>query len=198
MPAAPAGTEVIPHDAGIFGDRSQGRGPAPDSSPPGPLEAAVGAAGAVELVQRPHVLIRELKVEDLRVLFDTLAVCGLGQHDEVALERPADQDLGWRPSQALGDVGHPPVAEMAAGAERAVGLQRHAMAVAGLQRRAAERKGAELDLVDDRGTSATSSTACRSDAPKFETPIERAYPRRWARCIPSHAHVGPPCGQWMR
>jgi hypothetical protein len=61
MPAAPCGTAVIPHGAGTFGDRSQGCGPAPDSSPPGPLEAAVGAAGAVELVQRPHVLIRELK-----------------------------------------------------------------------------------------------------------------------------------------
>jgi len=67
MPAVPSGTEVIPHDAGTFGDRSQGRGAAPDCSPPGPLQGAVGAAGAVEPVQRPNVLIRELKVEDLRV-----------------------------------------------------------------------------------------------------------------------------------
>src|SRR4029453_2107118 len=111
MPAAPSGTQVIPHHAGPFGDKSQSRGPAPDGSPPGPLEAAVGAAGAVEPVQRPPVLVGKLEVEDLRVLLDTLAVRGLRQHDEVALERPADKDLGWRASQALGEAGHPPVAE---------------------------------------------------------------------------------------
>ena len=96
MPAAPSGTEVIPHGAGTFGDRSQGRGPAPDSSPPGPLEGAVGAAGAVQPVQRPHVLIRELKVEDLRVSLDTLAVRGLRQHDQSCHE-PGRQ-VPWSPA----------------------------------------------------------------------------------------------------
>jgi hypothetical protein len=71
------------------------------------------------------------------------------------------------------------------------------MAVARLQQRPAERKGLNWTWLMTGGTSATSSTASRSDAPKFETPIERAYPRPYARCIPSHAHLGPPCGQWM-
>jgi hypothetical protein len=65
-------------------------------SPPGPLEPAVGTAGAVEPVQRRHVLVGKLEVEDLRVLLDALAVCGFRQHDDVALQRPTDQNLGPR------------------------------------------------------------------------------------------------------
>src|SRR3954471_19202956 len=46
-------------------------------SPPGPLEAAVSAAGVVEPVQGGHVLGGELEVEHLRVLLDAFAVRGL-------------------------------------------------------------------------------------------------------------------------
>src|SRR3954468_7613487 len=45
-------------------------------SPPGALESAVGAAGAVEPVQRGQVVVGELEVEDLGVLFDAFAVGG--------------------------------------------------------------------------------------------------------------------------
>jgi hypothetical protein len=55
----------------------------------------------------------------------------------IALQRPADQHLGRRARQTLGDVGHLPVAQMTAGAQRAVGLERDAMALAGLQQRVA-------------------------------------------------------------
>jgi Transposase DDE domain group 1 len=83
-------------------------------------------------------------------VLDALAVFGLRQHDEVALQRPADQHLGWRASQALSYADHLPVAEMAAGAQWAVGLKRHATPLARFQQRAAKLEGAELDLVDDR------------------------------------------------
>jgi hypothetical protein len=57
-------------------------------------------------------------------LDDPLAVGGLGQDDQVALQAPAQEDLGRRGPAPPGDLAAAPVAEMAAGAQRAVGLER--------------------------------------------------------------------------
>src|SRR3954453_9278189 len=93
-----------------------------DRSPPLALARLLGAARAVERVEGVHVLLGEREVEDLRVLLDPLPVRRLRQHDELALQRPADQDLRRRAPDAAGDLGDGAVAEMAPGAERAVGL----------------------------------------------------------------------------
>jgi len=88
------------------------------------LEGAVGATGLVEGVERGHVPGGEREVEDASVLDDPLAVGGLGQDDQVALQAPAQEDLGRRAPDALGDLADAPVAEMATGTQRAVGLER--------------------------------------------------------------------------
>ena len=58
-------------------------------SPPVVLDGAVGATGLVEGVERGHVLGGEREVEDASVLDDPLAVGGLRQDDQVALQAPA-------------------------------------------------------------------------------------------------------------
>jgi hypothetical protein len=71
----------------------------------------------------------EREVEDASVLDDALAVGGLRQDDQGALQAPAQQDLGRYAPDALGDLADAPVAEMAAGAQRAGGLERDAARV---------------------------------------------------------------------
>jgi hypothetical protein len=114
------------------------------------LDGAVGATGLVEGVERGHVLGGQREVEDASVLDDALAVGGLRQDDQVALQAPAQEDLRRRAPDALGDLADAPVAEMAAGAQRAVGLERDAALLARLEQAPAELERAELDLVDDR------------------------------------------------
>jgi hypothetical protein len=53
----------------------------------------VGAARLVERVERRDILLREGEVEDSGVVLDALAVGGLGEDREVALQTPADEDL---------------------------------------------------------------------------------------------------------
>src|SRR3954451_1608592 len=122
----------------------------PKTSPPAALPGPVRADGLVERIQRRHVLVREREVEDARVLLDALAVRRLRQDHEVALETPADQDLRGRAPEAVGDLPHAAVSEVATGAERAVGLDRHPTLLAGVEQSAAVLERAELHLVDDR------------------------------------------------
>jgi hypothetical protein len=60
------------------------------------FDRAVGAAGAVELVESCHVLVRQLEVEDLTVLGEALAVRRLRDDRDLALEAPAEQHLRRR------------------------------------------------------------------------------------------------------
>src|SRR5439155_24956780 len=61
--------------------------------PPWALEPAVGAAGPVEPVEGGHVLVRKGEVEDLGIFCDPLAMRRLGDHYQVMLQGPAQQDL---------------------------------------------------------------------------------------------------------
>src|ERR1700733_8055488 len=58
-------------------------------APPGALEGAVGAVGPVERVGGGHVLVGQREVEDLAVLFDPLAMGGLGDDRDAVLQAPA-------------------------------------------------------------------------------------------------------------
>src|SRR4029453_15892103 len=113
------------------------------------LESVVGATGAVEFVERAHVVVGELEVEDLSVLLDALTVCGLRQHDDVGLARPGDQPLRRGPPHPPGPPSHVRVCQMATGPERAVGLERHAAALAPVEETTPELERTELPLVDD-------------------------------------------------
>src|SRR4029450_3856469 len=92
----------------------------------------------------------EREVEDASVLDDPLTVGGLRQDDQAALQAPPQEDLRRRAPDPLGDPADAPVAQMAAGAQRAVGLERDAALLARLEQAPAELERAELDLVDDR------------------------------------------------
>src|SRR4051794_22452333 len=52
-----------------------------------------GAAGPVEGVERAHVVLAELEVEDPGVLDDPLAPARLRDHDRALLDAPAEHDL---------------------------------------------------------------------------------------------------------
>src|SRR3954465_1605851 len=117
-------------------------------SPPLALARLVGAAGRVQRVELRPVAVRQREVEDAGVLLDALAVRRLREDDEVALQAPAHEDLRRRAPDAIGDPLHAVVAEMAAGAERAVGLEQDAALLTSLQERAPVLERAELHLVD--------------------------------------------------
>src|SRR4051812_13323983 len=92
--------------------------------------SAIGAAGVVERVQRGDVRVRKREVEDLRVLLDPSAVGRLCEHWDEALHAPAQEHLGRGTSDRLRDSPYRGVAKMAAGPQRAVGLEHDAEALA--------------------------------------------------------------------
>src|SRR4051812_11616845 len=110
--------------------------------------SAIGAAGVVERVQRGDVRLRKREVEDLRVLLDPPAVGRLCEHWDQALHAPAQEHLGWGTSERLRDPPYRGVAKMAAGAQRAVRLERDAEALALVEQPATVFERAELHLVD--------------------------------------------------
>ena len=57
------------------------------------LAGVTGAAGAVEAVERGHLRLAELEVEDLRVGDDPVAPARFRNHHRSALYRPAQQYL---------------------------------------------------------------------------------------------------------
>ena len=138
---------IVPHSdlgmMGVFEVLAEGQEPEPGHLRVPPLSAAghhhlrsrahPGAAGGVERVERGHVVVGQREVEDLRVLLDPLAVGRLREHDDVALQAPADEDLRRRAPEAIGDLPDAVVTEMAAGAERAVGLDDHIALLAAVQ-----------------------------------------------------------------
>ena len=95
------------------------------------------------------------EVEDLGVLLDPLAVGRLGDDGDAVLQAPAQQHLGRGAAGPVRDLGHPRVAQVAAGAERAVGLEhdvRGARHASSSPRRYST--ALKLDLVDGRGDAA--------------------------------------------
>src|ERR1700750_925678 len=69
-------------------------------SPPLAFESTLGAAGAVERVKFRHVLVGQLEVEHLRVLRAAVALRGLRDQRNLALDAPAEQHLGRRAPKA--------------------------------------------------------------------------------------------------
>ena len=59
------------------------------------LAGPISAARLIERVQCRHVSAREREVESLGVLFDALAVRGLEEYDQIALQTPAEQNLSY-------------------------------------------------------------------------------------------------------
>src|SRR4051794_26009276 len=108
----------------------------PRRSPPFLFARAIGPPGRVERVECGRVLVGEREVEDLRVLLDPLAMRRLREHDQVALDAPADEDLRGRAIETVGDLSHAIVVEVAARSERAVRLDGDAAPLAALQQRA--------------------------------------------------------------
>ena len=86
------------------------------------------------------------------------------------------------------------VTEVAAGPERAVGLERDPALAARLEQRAPVLERAELDLVDDRRRRGDAEHLRRAPATlKLETPIERAWPRSpWPAPCPARPRSGRP------
>ena len=161
------------------------------SSPPGALEGAVGATGLVEGVERGHVLGGEREVEDASVLDDALAVGGLRQDDQVALQAPAQEDLGRRaPTRSAtcrragrGDGGRCPA-----------GCRPRARRCAPRTPRAGAggtRRGLNWTWLMTGGVLTSGSSWSSSARLKFETPIERAKPRSRA----FHPRPRPPRGR---
>src|SRR5215216_799521 len=91
-------------------------------SPPFVLARAIGAGGRVERVESGHIVVGEREVEDVRVLCDSLAARRFRQDDEAMLKAPADEDLRRRTREAIGDLPHAVVTEMASCAKWAVCL----------------------------------------------------------------------------
>ena len=51
------------------------------------------ACRSVEGGDRCHIFIREREVENIDILYHSLSVCGLRQHNNTALNIPAEHDL---------------------------------------------------------------------------------------------------------
>ena len=74
----------------------------------------------------------------------------LGDDRDAALDAPAQEDLGGASPETVSDARDHRVAQLRAGAQRAVGLERDTPFVAGFEERLAIRRRVELHLVDHR------------------------------------------------
>src|SRR5207247_8815200 len=101
-------------------------------SPPRPLARPVGAACTVERVERLHLFVGELEGEDPGILLEPLGMGRFREHDDSALDAPAQEHLRGRTSGAPGDLDDLFVDEVAARSERAVRLERDPALRAGL------------------------------------------------------------------
>src|ERR1039458_7623216 len=75
----------------LSGGRELLSGPVP--SPPHVFDGAIGAARLVEGIESPHILVGQLEAEDVGVFLDAVAVGGLGDDGDIALDAPPQQDL---------------------------------------------------------------------------------------------------------
>src|SRR2546430_3243514 len=116
-------------------------------APPRVLERPACATGAVEPVELRHVFVRERELEDLRVLGDSLAVGGLRDDRDLALEAPAEEHLSRSSSETSRNPPGGLAREVAAASQGAVGLERDPVLTTCVQELLAVLVRAELHLV---------------------------------------------------
>src|SRR5207249_10490146 len=108
----------------------------------------------VERVEQLRLRLAELEVEHRSVRTDAVRAAGLGDDDSLALDRPAEHDLGGSATEPLGDTHDRRVPEAAATLERAIGLEDDSVLLAVLEQLTSVVEGAEVHLVDGRGREA--------------------------------------------
>ena len=112
------------------------------------VRAGAAVLPAVEPGDRRVVVRRELEVEEREVLLDPLGRRGLREDDVPALDVPAQDDLGGRPAEPLGDVHDHRVVEHAALGDRRPRLGDDAVLAAVVVDLRVDQVRVQLDLVD--------------------------------------------------
>src|SRR5690606_10026183 len=125
-----------PTGSALGGWKMGTEGGAAESRPTGgsrrPRRIPPGDQPLVQRLEPLHVRRRKREVEHVRVLPDPLPVDGFRDHDQILLQRPADQHLRRRAADALRDRAQRRVAQLPPLGERAVRLERNAVGPAQL------------------------------------------------------------------
>jgi len=138
----------------------------------------LGEEALVQRVQRRHVGLPELEVEDIRVLRDPLGAHALGQRHIAVLHRPANKHLRGRDAVGLCDAGENGVVEPEGARERRVRDDGDRALAAECSDVVLPEEGCSSTSLAAGGTlvfsEARSSSRCAT--PKLETPIEVVRP----------------------
>src|SRR6266851_8183809 len=109
------------------------RAPAWFRSPPVALQGPVGAIRLIKAIQLRHGVVREHEVENARVLRDAISVGRFRDDDEATLQAPAQEDLRGRAPYPRSHPLYGRVGQVATSSKRAVGLERDAPSLRGVE-----------------------------------------------------------------
>ena len=76
--------------------------------------------GFTEIVQNLHIIVLDVKIENLGILDNPFFVAGFRYRDEAVLQRPPDHDLSRRLRIFSGDLGDDRIVQFPAPGQRAV------------------------------------------------------------------------------
>jgi hypothetical protein len=79
--------------------------------------------GLTEIVQNLHIIVFDVKIENLGILEDPGFVTGFRYRDEAVLQRPPDHDLSRRLRIFSGDLGDDRIVQFPAPGQRAIGFK---------------------------------------------------------------------------